>query len=82
MSYFLNLRQQPLYNPFMNNHKQLWSQFCTTNSIATNNVPLFETISGIAVKTKQIGKTNLRSILCRNPEMDNLIGAGWRSCFQ
>ena len=34
---------------------------------------MFETISGLAVKTKQIGKPTLRSILCRSPEMDNLI---------
>ena len=36
-------------------------------------MPLFETSSGLAVKTKQIGKTKLRSILCRSPEMDNLV---------
>ena len=34
---------------------------------------MFETSSGLAVKTKQIGKTKLRNILCRSPEMDNLI---------
>ena len=36
-------------------------------------MPLFETSSGLAVKTKQIGKTKLRNILCRSPEMDNLV---------
>jgi hypothetical protein len=40
----------------MNYHRQFWNQFCTTNNIATNKVPLFETSSGLAVKTKQIGK--------------------------
>ena len=59
----------------MNNHRQIWNEFCTTHSIATNNVPLFETSSGLAVKTKQIGKTKLRNILCRSPEMDTLIRA-------
>ncbi len=34
---------------------------------------MFETSSSLAVKTKQIGKTKLRNILCRSPEMDNLI---------
>ena len=34
---------------------------------------MFETLSDLAVKTKQIGKPTLRSILCRSPEMDNLI---------
>ena len=57
----------------MNNHRQIWNEFCATHSIATNKVPLFETLSDLAVKTKQIGKTKLRSILCRSPEMDNLI---------
>jgi hypothetical protein len=59
----------------MNNHQQLWNQFCTTNNIATNKVPLFETSFDLAVKTKQIGKPNPRNILCRSPEMDTLIRA-------
>lgn len=57
----------------MNNHRQIWNEFCTTHSISTNKVPLFETSSGLAVKTKQIGKPPLRSILCRSLEMDTLI---------
>ena len=36
-------------------------------------MPLFEITSGLAVRTKQIGKTKLRNIICRSPEMDNLI---------
>ena len=27
----------------MNNHRQLWNHFCTTHSISTNKVSLFET---------------------------------------
>ena len=38
-------------------------------------MPLFETTSGLAVKTKQIGKPNPRNILCRSPEMNTLIRA-------
>ena len=34
---------------------------------------MFETSFDLAVKTKQIGKPTPRSILCRSPEMDNLI---------
>jgi hypothetical protein len=60
----------------MNNHYQLWNQFWTTHSISTNKVLLFDTSSGLAVKTKQIGKPTLKSILCRSLEMDNLIRAG------
>jgi hypothetical protein len=60
----------------MNNHRQIWNQFCTTHNIATTKVPLFEASSGLAVKTKQIGKPTLKSILCRSLEMDNLIRAG------
>ena len=63
----------------MNNHQQLWNQFCTTHNIATTKVPLFETSSDLAVKTKQIGKPKLRSILCRSYEMDNLIQVEWRA---
>jgi len=66
----------------MNNHRQIWNDFCTTHSIATTKVPLFETSSVLAVKTKQIGKPTLRSILCRSPEMDNLIRVEWRASFQ
>lgn len=65
----------PRYNTPMNNHRQYWNQFCTTNNIATDKVPLFETSSDLAVKTKQIGKPKLKSLLCRSPEMDNLIRA-------
>ena len=57
----------------MNNHRQIWNEFCSTHNIATTKVPLFETSSVLAVKTKQIGKPTLRSILCRSPEMDTLI---------
>jgi len=64
-----------LYNPPMNNHRQIWNEFCTTHNISTNKVPLFETSSGLAVKTKQISKPTPRSILCRSPEMDTLIRA-------
>ena len=59
----------------MNNHLQIWNQFCTTHSISTNKVHSFETISGLAVKTKQIGKPTPRNILCRSSEMDALIRA-------
>ena len=34
---------------------------------------MFETSSDLAVKTKQIGKTKLRSILCRSPEITNFV---------
>ena len=63
----------------MNNHRQIWNEFCTTHNIATTKVPLFETSSVLAIKTKQIGKTKLRRILCRNPNMDTLIQAEWRA---
>jgi len=59
----------------MNNHRQIWDDFCTTYNIATTKVPLFETSSGLTVKTKQIGKPTPRSILCRSSEMDALIRA-------
>jgi hypothetical protein len=35
-------------------------------------------IGGLSFLTKQIGKPVPRSILCRSPEMDNLIRAEWR----
>jgi len=59
----------------MNNHRQIWNEFCTTHSIATNKVPLFETLSGLGVKTKQIGKPTPRNILCRSLEVDALFRA-------
>jgi hypothetical protein len=32
----------------MNNHRQIWNEFCTTHNIATNKVPLFETSFDLA----------------------------------
>jgi len=43
---------------------------------------LFETLFGLAVKTKQIGKPPLKNILCRSLEMDALILAEWRAIIQ
>jgi len=57
----------------MNNHRQIWNEFCATHSIATTKVPLFETSFSLAFKIKQIGKPTLRSFLCRSPGMDNLV---------
>ena len=59
----------------MNTHRQIWNEFCTTHNISTNKVPLFEASSDLAVKTKQIGKTKLRNILCRSLEVDALFRA-------
>jgi hypothetical protein len=62
-------------------HRQLWNQFCTTHSIATNKVPLFETSSGLSVTTKQIGKPEPRETQYRSPGMDTLILVEWRAGF-
>lgn len=59
----------------MDQHRHIWNQFCNLHCIETNKVPLFATLPGLAVKTKQIGKPKLRNILCRSPEMDNLVRA-------
>ena len=57
----------------MDQYCQLWNQFCISHNIATNKVPLFATSPDLVVMTKQIGKSDPRSILCRSPEMEALI---------
>lgn len=54
-------------------------QFCTTHTIVTNKVTLHETSSGLSVKTKLIGKPELKIVLYRSPEIGSLIQAG-RKC--
>ena len=63
----------------MNNHRQIWNEFCTTHNIATTKVPLFATLSGLSVTTKQIGKPEPRGTHYRNPGMDTLILVEWRA---
>jgi hypothetical protein len=57
-------------------HNPASFQFCTTHTIVTNKVTLHETSSGLAVKTKLIGKPKLKIVLCRSPEILSLIQAG------
>ncbi len=56
----------------MNNHIDIWNNFCTTEHIIENSVPLFEHINNL-VKIKKIGQKSKRSILCRSLNMENLI---------
>jgi len=42
----------------MNNHRQIWNEFCITHNIATTKVPLFDTSSGLTVEAE------LKSVFC------------------
>jgi hypothetical protein len=57
----------------MSNALQLWNRWCDEQRIAEQGVPLFDCDERLAVRTKSIGSTVKRTVLCRHEEMDDLI---------
>ena len=56
----------------MNQQHRIWNYFCAYHNVYKAKVPLFATI-GLKVQTKVIGRGKLKTILCRNPQMEALI---------
>jgi hypothetical protein len=57
----------------MESHREIWRQFCDSQDVKGAWVPLFETTPDGTVNTKIIGQTNIRPVLCRNADMEELV---------
>jgi hypothetical protein len=57
----------------MSNFEEIWNQFCVSQDILRNGQPLFECDSSLKVKTRKIGKTNYRTVLCRSQAMETMM---------
>ena len=51
----------------------LWNRWCEAQNILADSVPLFDCDDSSRVRTRQIGSSNPRPVLCRHPEMDALM---------
>lgn len=51
----------------------LWSRWCEAQNILADSVPLFDCDDGSRVRTRRIGSSNPRPVLCRHPEMDDFM---------
>jgi hypothetical protein len=51
----------------------LWNRWCEAQNILADSVPLFDCDGSSRVRTRQIGSSNPRPVLCRHPEMDALM---------
>jgi hypothetical protein len=56
----------------MKTHRQIWKQFCDLQNVQGTWVPLFATTPDGTVNTREIGRTNIRPILCRSDDMEEL----------
>lgn len=57
----------------MNQHRQIWDNFCARMKIYESSVPLFQHSKDRIVETKTIGVKSKRSILCRSMQMEQMI---------
>ena len=51
----------------------LWNRWCEAQNILADSVPLFDCDDSSRVRTRLIGSSNPRPVLCRHPEMDALM---------
>lgn len=57
----------------MNLHTKIWDDFCGRMDIHSSAVPLFQCGDGVTVDAKTIGVTLRREVLCRSPQMEQMI---------
>lgn len=57
----------------MNKHRQIWDDFCERMQICGSGVPLFKHAKDLSVETKIIGVKSQRPILCRSPQMEQMV---------
>ena len=57
----------------MGNALVLWNRWCEEQHIAEQSVPLFSCEESLVVRTRIIGTSVKRPVLCRHEEMENLI---------
>ncbi len=51
----------------------LWNRWCEAQNVLAGSVPLFDCDDSRRVRTRRIGSSNPRPVLCRHPEMDALM---------
>ena len=51
----------------------LWNRWCEAQNILADSAPLFDSDDSSRVRTRRIGSSNPRPVLCRHPEMDALM---------
>ncbi len=52
---------------------RLWDSFCARHGVRIDSVPLFDSSDEQVVRTREIGKANIRRVLCRSGAMEALI---------
>ncbi len=52
---------------------ELWETWCEAQKIVEQAVPLFSTNENLEVHTRTVGSKSTRRVLCRHPEMEQLI---------
>ena len=57
----------------MSNALELWNRWCREQKIDQQGVPLFSCDERMIVRTKSIGSSAKRDVLCRHEEMEELI---------
>jgi hypothetical protein len=53
--------------------REVWDRWCSNHAVVANGVPLFACDEHQIVRTKSVGRSAPRQILCRHPAMDDLI---------
>ena len=57
----------------MSGAREVWDRWCSTHAVVANGVPLFACDGHQIVRTRSVGRSAPRQILCRHPSMDDLI---------
>ena len=57
----------------MKHHIAIWTAFCGRMGIGYSGVPLFATAADGYVRTRTIGRTSRRQVLCRSQAMEQLV---------
>ena len=57
----------------MSNALELWNRWCNEQRITEQAVPLFSYDENLVVRTRSIGSSSKRPVLCRHEEMEKLV---------
>ena len=57
----------------MTGPRSMWNRWCEAHDVSQSSVPLLDSDKNGYVRTTIVGTTNRRPILCRHPEMEQLL---------
>jgi hypothetical protein len=57
----------------MKDHAEIWNEFCERQNVQGTWVPLFHSLPDGTIGTKEIGTANVRRVLRRSEEMEELV---------